>query len=444
MRDVFMANIFFAPMIETTKSTIENASSGFRPPRIHIVPMTIDKWMIEAEEQDWEKYGKFMSDLLGSLSKNNTNLEKDITRIIELEKELVLNYNKTSYASDDEWEMVGFDVLNKLVPTVEWRDFIEKSLAANKEFKIKKWTKFAIPSYEIMNHTGKWIKKMEINRRDQANLIIWRMIVTFARKFMHTTENGFGNIFKKTKSEKISRSENCLTQIKTFFYGIKDELVIAEYMDTKTKTYIINLWKNLKEEFQKVIRESMWMTKRTRLRAEEKLENTKFHIGKTMPITKEFRKLKTAMTLNYIENILLIGNYQWNTLAQSLGKELKFHKITEGLTEDTINAYYHREYNELTVLTGQIPDFLELGLTQSLPLSIMYGGFVGSLLGHELTHGFDSMGRKYDKDGFLQDWWEPEDIAAFNKSTKCMVSSYVFLCKYSISLSRWINISSLQ
>ena len=417
--DVFMSNIFFSPMIETTMTRGNGTSIPYRLPRIHIVPMTPDLWMIEGGEKEWDQYKNFMMDLLGHISKDKSNLEKDIARIIDLEKKLKKIINKPVFANDEEWETVGIYDLHQLVPTVEWKDFIGKSLSANKDFEIQKETKVAIPSRKLMEQMGEWIKEIQDNRRDQANLIIWRMTFTFAQKFMH---RGALNIFRKINPDINSRSENCLTQIETFFPGVKDELVVAEYMDTKTKTFTHDLWKNLQQGFLEVIKESTWLTQRTRLRAEEKLKKVKFNIGESMPITKEFSQLKERMTSNYIFNILAIGNYQWVTLVNSLGTGLEPDRVR---AEEEVQAYYRKDENAMTLLTGLIREWLTLGFSQGFPAGFIYGSFVSSTIGHELTHGFDNRGRKYDKDGFPLDWWEPIDIAAFENLTNCMVSKRV-------------------
>ena len=438
--DVFMSNIFFSPMIETIL-TGKNCSRGicdipYRKPWIHIVPMTPDLWMIKGDEKLWDQYKKFMMDLLGHLSNDKSNLEKDITRIIDLEKKLKKINNKPEFANDDDWEVVGIFELYYLVPFVEWKDFISKSLSANKDFQIEKETKVAIPSRKLMKQMGEWIREIEVNRRDQANLVIWRMIVTFAQKFMH---EGPLNIFKKINPKIENRVGSCLTQVTTFFPGVKDELVVAEYMDTNTKTFTNDLWKGLQQGFLEVIRESTWMTQRTRLRAEEKLKQTKFNIGESMPITKEFNQLKKLMSSNYIINILNIGNYHWGTRANSLEDGLKEKSSTP---EDAVAAYYDRYENAMTLLTGLIKDWLTLGFSQGFPAGIIYGSFVGSTIGHELTHGFDNKGRKFDKDGFPLEWWEPEDSAAFENLTNCMVSNALIQISIIMPLIRWISMQT--
>ena len=89
--------------------------------------------------------------------------------------------------------------------------------------------------------------------------------------------------------------------------------------------------------------------------------------------------------------------------------------------EEIVNAFYSQQDNEVTVVTGLLEEVIDLGFSRLFPPSIIYGSLVASTLGHELTHGFNNDGKKFDGEGYTQDWWEPEDIAAFNYSTQCMV-----------------------
>ena len=279
----------------------------------------------------------------------------------------------------------------------------------------------AIPSRELISEMGEWVKGIEAKRRDQANLLTWRMMVTFSNNFMHTGTSSSDiqeNIFTKIDPSATSRSGNCLTQIKTFFPGIEDDLLIAQYLDSQTKSSVQDLWTGLKEEFRRVINESSWISRRTKIRAFEKLDGTKLLVGESLPATEEFVSLKKMMTPDYIKNILAIGNYQWDTLAKSLGRNKHFFKDNEG--ED--NAYYYGNFNTVIVKTGLINGILDLGFSLDFPNASLYGGFVASTLGHELTHGFDNNGRKTDKDGFELDWWETRDEDAFNKRTECLVT----------------------
>jgi endothelin-converting enzyme/putative endopeptidase len=86
----------------------------------------------------------------------------------------------------------------------------------------------------------------------------------------------------------------------------------------------------------------------------------------------------------------------------------------------TVNAYYNPLNNEIVFPAGilQPPFFL-----QDYPAAMNYGG-IGAVVGHELTHGFDDQGRKFDPQGNLQDWWTPEDAKEFEKRASCIADQY--------------------
>ncbi|KAL8590687.1 hypothetical protein ACOMHN_062750 [Nucella lapillus] len=87
---------------------------------------------------------------------------------------------------------------------------------------------------------------------------------------------------------------------------------------------------------------------------------------------------------------------------------------------DEANAYFSFTFNQIIIHAGllQRPYF-----DRDYPLSFAYGS-MGMISGHELTHGFDTHGRKYNEKGNLQDWWSSKSSAAFKKRTQCMVDQY--------------------
>jgi predicted metalloendopeptidase len=160
------------------------------------------------------------------------------------------------------------------------------------------------------------------------------------------------------------------------------------------------------------------MMQRAKLRAKEKLIGTKLVFGQQLtPMTDEYRHLKASISLDYIGNIISISNYTWDTQAKNLEKEKPFGRVDQ----EENNARYLFEFNEVHVKIGLIRELLDLGLSMDFPPSILYGSFVASTLGHELTHGFDNSGRKYEKNGYLLDWWEEKDKEAFDNRTQCLV-----------------------
>src|SRR5204863_8167234 len=90
------------------------------------------------------------------------------------------------------------------------------------------------------------------------------------------------------------------------------------------------------------------------------------------------------------------------------------------MTPPTVNAYYSASLNEMVFPAGimQLPFF-----SPEAPVASNYGA-MGMVMGHELTHGFDDEGRKFDGDGRLTEWWAPEVSARFDERAACVVNQY--------------------
>ena len=152
-------------------------------------------------------------------------------------------------------------------------------------------------------------------------------------------------------------------------------MLIAKYINPETKRSVKELFEELKKQFGNIIDESDWMGRRTKIRAREKLNATEIIIGELTPNTSEFQQFKEKMSLDYIENIRTIGNYNWDTRAKSLLR----HKDTIERGEKENNAYYDLIINKVVVKTGLIHGILKLGFSLDYPAAIIYGAFVASL-----------------------------------------------------------------
>jgi len=90
------------------------------------------------------------------------------------------------------------------------------------------------------------------------------------------------------------------------------------------------------------------------------------------------------------------------------------------MTPQTVNAYYHPLYNEIVFPAAILqPPFFNLEADDA----VNYGG-IGSVIGHEIGHGFDDQGSKFDGDGNLNDWWSEEDRAKFEALTRKLIDQY--------------------
>jgi putative endopeptidase len=90
------------------------------------------------------------------------------------------------------------------------------------------------------------------------------------------------------------------------------------------------------------------------------------------------------------------------------------------MTPPTVNAYYDAQMNEIVFPAGILqPPFFDPNADDASN----YGG-IGAVIGHEMTHGFDDQGRKFDAQGNLRDWWTPQDAKNFNERAECIVTQF--------------------
>ncbi len=159
-----------------------------------------------------------------------------------------------------------------------------------------------------------------------------------------------------------------------------------------------------------------WMSDTTKKKAYEKLEAIVNNIG----YPDNWR--------DYSSVVIKSGDYAGNAVrATAFEVRREFGKIDRptdrkdwGMTPPTVNAYYRPPMNDINFPAGilQPPFYGKL-----MDDAVNYGG-IGVVIGHELTHGFDDQGRKFDASGNLHDWWTPEDGKEFERRADCTASEY--------------------
>ena len=121
----------------------------------------------------------------------------------------------------------------------------------------------------------------------------------------------------------------------------------------------------------------------------------------------------------------LLGNIGTRGLNSKSKREIaKIDKPLDrkewGMTPPTVNAYYSASFNEIVFPAGILqPPFFD----QVMDDAVNFGG-IGLVIGHELTHGFDDQGRKFDPQGNLHDWWTEQDGKEFEKRVSCVADEY--------------------
>jgi putative endopeptidase len=205
------------------------------------------------------------------------------------------------------------------------------------------------------------------------------------------------------------------------------QLYVKEYFPPEAKQKMIELVGNLKESLKQRIQNLTWIGPETKQEAIAKLEKMNVKVGYPDK-WRDYSTLKVTDT--YITNVLNSGNFEFVYSMNKVGKPVD--KTEWGMTPQTVNAYYEPSKNEIVFPAGILqPPFFNMNADDA----VNYGG-IGLVIGHEMTHGFDNMGRQYDKDGNLRDWWTPADVKSFKEHTQILVDQYG---KFEVLDSLFIN-----
>ena len=194
------------------------------------------------------------------------------------------------------------------------------------------------------------------------------------------------------------------------------QLYVKEYFKPEAKARMEELVTNLRTAFGTRIKSLDWMSPVTKEKALAKLAAFRPKIGYPDK-WREYEGLDIKRD-KYFDNVKNVGKWSYDYMVTRLGKPVDRERW--GMTPPTVNAYYNATLNEIVFPAGilQFPFF-----DAAADDAINYGG-IGAVIGHEMSHGFDDNGSKYDADGTLRNWWTEEDRTKFDAKTKELVKQY--------------------
>jgi putative endopeptidase len=173
---------------------------------------------------------------------------------------------------------------------------------------------------------------------------------------------------------------------------------------------------NIFEAFNERLRNLDWMSNETKEKALEKLKN----INRKLAYPDKWKDY-TSLTIvnnNYAENFLQSNAFEYKRMISKLGKPID--RSEWKMAPQTVNAYYNPLMNEIVFPAAiMMPPFFDFDADDA----VNYGA-IGAVIGHELIHGFDDMGSKFDANGNMVNWWTADDSKKFSEKTKILVEQF--------------------
>ncbi len=235
-----------------------------------------------------------------------------------------------------------------------------------------------------------------------------------------------------TGAEQIrDRWKRAVSLVESLMGDAVGKLYVQQHFPPGAKARIDALVDNLQAAYRLSITELDWMTPQTRERALTKLEKFTAKVGYPAK-WRDYSRL-------VIDRNDLYGNYQ-RGYAVNHDRELAklggpVDRDEWFMTPQTVNAYYNAGMNEIVFPAAILqPPFFDAQADDAAN----YGG-IGAVIGHEIGHGFDDQGAKYDGDGNLVDWWTDDDRTEFGTRTKALIEQYDVYAPRGLDSSHHVN-----
>ncbi|MDT5121999.1 MAG: putative endopeptidase [Acidobacteriota bacterium] len=254
---------------------------------------------------------------------------------------------------------------------------------------------------------------------DWKSYLRWHLVnsasSTLSSKFVEESFNFNGKYMNGTK-EMLPRWKRCVASTDRALGEALGQIYVQKSFTPEAKAHAQMMVKNLIEALHADLASLSWMSDETRKRATAKLDAFIRKIG----FPDKWRSYEALQVSRgpYYNNVVNAGSFE---VTRNLGKIGRPVDKTEwGMSPPTVNAYYNPSINEIVFPAGILrPPFYN----PTADDAFNYGG-IGAVIGHEMTHGFDDQGAKFDADGNLVQWWTKDDYDKFTARTNCVVKQF--------------------
>ena len=303
------------------------------------------------------------------------------------------------------------DQLNALVPAIDLNAYFDAADAPGFDAVNVGWPKY----FEALGTT--W---SETPLDDLETYVRWRLLNASAPMLPERFERenfAFFQTHLRGIKELPARWKSCVAAVDDNLGEALGQLYVDKAFGADSKERMKDLVEALTVALEQDITRLDWMTPGTKKRALEKLHAlNKSKIG--YPDTwRDYSPVEVERD-EYLGNVRRARRFEVEHDFDELGKPVD--RTRWRMTPPTVNAYYSSQLAEIVFPAGILqPPFFDAKADEAANF-----GAIGAVIGHELTHGFDDSGRKFDAKGNLEDWWTPADARAFEQRAACVADQY--------------------
>jgi len=300
--------------------------------------------------------------------------------------------------------------LRQLAPNLDWDSYFKQTGAAE-------ISSLNVAQPDFFKELSSDLQSVPIG--DWKTYLRWHLIHSEAPALSKKFVNENFDFYSKTLTgakELRPRWKRCVQATDNELGEALGQYYVQKAFPPAAKARAQELVRNLMAALREDLKTLDWMSPETRQKATEKLDMITPHIGYPDK-WRDYSKFEVART-SYLENVLRGDEFDNAFEMSKIGKPVD--RTEWGMTPPTVNAYYNPTMNEIVFPAGILqPPFYDPNRDDA-----MNYGAIGVVIGHEMTHGFDDSGAKFDGYGNLKNWWTADDSKNFTARGDCVAKQF--------------------
>lgn len=363
-----------------------------------------DYYLVKSEEHDrilkaYRKYIKKISNLAGY---DDERAERIADSVLKIETEFAVHTMTREDRRDPmkRYNPMSYEELKKKFKNIDWDRYFEL-------LGVEKVKKVIVTSPQFIEFIDSYLPSLSLE--EKKDLMIAEVISGSTGLLSDDFQEASFEMYDKVLSgieEQEPRWKRAMRIPNSMFGEAVGALYVEKYFPKENKEKMLEIVGNLKNSLRKHIESLEWMSEPTKKMALEKLDTFKVKVGYPDK-WKDYSAIEINPELSYAGNVRKAA--EWYVADNYSKMDKPVDKEEWHMTPQTVNAYYNPTTNEICFPAGILqPPYFDITAEDA----VNYGA-IGVVIGHEMTHGFDDSGRKFDKNGNLNNWWNEEDSNNF-------------------------------
>ena len=383
----------------------------------------------EKHQEIRDAYVPFIAEMFEFAGWSADEADDAAHRIFEFET-AIANHHWTvveSREAEKTYNLHTFDELQKISANFDWNLWLQ---GAELEKKILEEVVVMMPSFIEAFSTLYTEENLEVIKLWLSWQVVNSMAPYLSSDFVNARFDFYGR--RLTGAPELrARWKRAVQAVEGSLGEAVGEIYVAKHFPAAAKERMDVLVDYLIKAYRESISNLDWMTEETKKKALIKLEKFTPKIG--YPVKwRDYSELEIDRH-DLVGNVRHVSEFEHKREAKKIGSPIDRDEWF--MTPQTVNAYYNPGFNEIVFPASILqPPFFGLEVDDAVNF-----GAIGAIIGHEIGHGFDDQGSKYDGDGALISWWTDEDRAAFEARTKNLIGQYDALSPAQLDDSHKVN-----